>query len=91
MLINGQRIANKSGGAIDQLQRTSAASVERIEIVDAASLGIAGLSGQVANIILKATKAGLGPVRMESRLPRTFHRAGSIDRLDQLFQPDRPA
>src|SRR4051812_41874765 len=60
VLINDQRIANKSGGAIDQLQRTSASSVERIEVVDAASLGIAGLSGQVANVILKATRAGSG-------------------------------
>jgi hypothetical protein len=60
VLINGQRIANKSGGAIDQLQRTSAASVDRIEIVDAASLGIAGLAGQVANVILKEAKAGSG-------------------------------
>jgi hypothetical protein len=54
VLINGQRIANKSGGAVDQLKRTSATSVERIEIVDAASLGIAGLAGQVANVVLKA-------------------------------------
>ena len=53
VLINGQRIANKSGGAVDQLKRTSAANVERIEIVDAASLGIAGLAGQVANVVLK--------------------------------------
>ncbi|MFL6763824.1 MAG: TonB-dependent receptor plug domain-containing protein [Sphingomicrobium sp.] len=60
VLINGQRVANKSGGAVDQLQRTSASSVERIEIVDAASLGIAGLSGQVANIILKTTTKGTG-------------------------------
>jgi hypothetical protein len=60
VLINGQRIANKSGGAIDELQRTSASSVDRIEIVEAASLGIAGLSGQVANVILKETKAGSG-------------------------------
>src|SRR3954466_13072359 len=51
VLINGERIANKSGGAVDQLQRISAANVERIEIVDAASLGIAGLSGPVANVI----------------------------------------
>ena len=29
VLVNGQRIANKSGGAIDQLQRTSASVVER--------------------------------------------------------------
>ena len=54
VLINGERIANKSGGAVDQLQRIAATSVERIEIVDAASLGIAGLSGQVANVVLKA-------------------------------------
>jgi outer membrane receptor for ferrienterochelin and colicins len=58
VLINGQRITDKSGGAVDQLQRTAASSVERIEIVDAASLGIAGLSGQVANVVLKqAAKA----------------------------------
>ncbi len=60
VLINGQRIANKSGGAVDQLQRTSAASVDRIEIVEAASLGIPGLSGQVANVILKAQAKGSG-------------------------------
>jgi outer membrane receptor for ferrienterochelin and colicins len=60
VLVNGQRIANKSGGAIDQLQRTSASSVDRIEIVEAASLGIPGLSGQVANIILKSQTKGSG-------------------------------
>lgn len=59
VLINGQRVANKTG-AVDQLQRTPATSVERIEIVDAASLGIAGLSGQVANVILKETKKASG-------------------------------
>src|SRR5215212_11470909 len=60
VLINGQRIADKSGGAADQLKRTSAASVERIEIVEAASLGIAGLAGQVANVILKSQTKGSG-------------------------------
>jgi hypothetical protein len=54
VLINGQRIANKSGGAVDELKRVSAQNVERIEIVEAASLGIAGLSGAVANVIIKA-------------------------------------
>ncbi len=59
VLINGERIANKTGGAIAELQRVVAANVERIEIVDASTLGIAGLAGQVANIILKqARKAG---------------------------------
>jgi hypothetical protein len=60
VIINGQRVANKSGGAVDELQRTPASSVDRIEIVDAASIGIAGLSGQVANIILKTTGGGKG-------------------------------
>ena len=60
VLINGQRIANKSGGAVDQLQRISAGSVERIEIVDAASLGIAGLSGQVANVIVQQGQGSAG-------------------------------
>jgi outer membrane receptor for ferrienterochelin and colicins len=60
VLINGQRIANKSGGAIDQLQRVPASNVERIEIVEAASLGIAGLSGQVANVIIKTAQKSAG-------------------------------
>ncbi len=60
VLINGERIANKSGGAVDQLQRISAANVERIEVVDAASLGIAGLSGQVANVVLKSATQSSG-------------------------------
>jgi len=54
VLINGERIANKSGGAIDELRKVPAANVDRIEIVDASSLGIAGLVGQVANVIVKA-------------------------------------
>ena len=60
VLINGQRIANKSGGAVAELQKVNAGSVERIEIVEAARLGIAGLSGQVANVILKAAKKSSG-------------------------------
>jgi len=60
VLINGQRITNKSGGAIDELRRTPISNVQRIEIVEAASLGIAGLSGQVANVILSETKKASG-------------------------------
>src|SRR3954469_4315313 len=60
VLINGQRVANKSGGAVDQLQRTSAGNVDRIEIVEAGSLGIPGLAGQVANVILKSQAKGSG-------------------------------
>jgi outer membrane receptor for ferrienterochelin and colicins len=65
VLINGQRINNKNyaggaGGAVDQLQRTPAGNVDHIEIVDAAALGIAGLSGQVANVVLKTQKKATG-------------------------------
>src|SRR4029079_4644314 len=63
VLINGQRIANKLG-AVDQLQRTPATAVDLIKIVNAASLGIAGLSGQVANVVLKAG-AGKGSGQFE--------------------------
>ena len=60
VLINGQRIANKSGGAVNEARNVSAGDVERIEIVEAASLGIAGLTGQVANVILKAQRKASG-------------------------------
>ena len=59
VLINGQRIADKSGGAIDQARKAPATQVVRIEIVDAAQLGIAGLTGQVANVVLRQS-AGTG-------------------------------
>jgi outer membrane cobalamin receptor len=65
VLINGERINNKNygggdAGAVDELHRVPAADVERIEIVDAAALGIAGLSGQVANVIVKKGKKSSG-------------------------------
>lgn len=55
VLVNGDRIANKSGGAVDELRKVAAADVVRIEIVDASSLGIAGLTGQVANVVVKSS------------------------------------
>ena len=53
VLINGERVALKSESVFDRLQRISAEKVERIEIVDGSTLGIPGLSGQVANIVTK--------------------------------------
>ena len=53
VLIDGDRITNKSEGVFTQLQRIGTARVERIEIVDGATLGIAGLAGQVANVITR--------------------------------------
>jgi outer membrane receptor for ferrienterochelin and colicins len=71
VLINGQRVANKLG-AVDQLQRTPASSVARIEIVDAASLGVAGLTGQVANVILNETKKASGQFEYDANARAHF-------------------
>src|SRR5689334_23173927 len=73
VLINGQRINNKTG-AVDQLQRTPASSVVRIEIEDAASLGIAGLTGQVADVILNQTKKASGQFDYEANARAHFTR-----------------
>ena len=54
VLINGQRISGKSNPS-DQIGRITAKNVVKIEIVDANSLNIPGLSGQVANITTKST------------------------------------
>lgn len=54
VLINGQRISSKSTSARDALSRIPAENVEKIEIVDGASLDIPGLSGQVANVTAKS-------------------------------------
>jgi outer membrane receptor for ferrienterochelin and colicins len=60
VLIDSERVADKSGGAVQKLKITDASSVERIDLVDAAKLGIAGLSGLVANVILKKDVGGKG-------------------------------
>lgn len=51
VLINGERFSGKSNDVVSELSRISAANVQRIDIVDGATLNISGLSGQVANII----------------------------------------
>lgn len=55
VVINGQRLSGKSNDVITELGRIPAANVERIDIVDGATLDIPGLSGQVANVITKST------------------------------------
>jgi len=53
VLINSQRLSSKSQDVFDQLRRITAENVERIEIVDGATLDMPGLSGQVANVITR--------------------------------------
>lgn len=55
ILINGQRIADKSTDADTALARIAASAVRYIDIVDGASLSVPGLTGQVANIVLAET------------------------------------
>lgn len=82
VLINGQRATDKTGGAIAQLQKVPADDVERIEIKEAASLGIAGLTGQIADVILKANRKASGnyswnpQLRLHYAKPRWL--AGSV-------------
>ena len=54
VLINGQRISSKSSSAADVLSRIPASTVERIELLEGASLDIPGLSGLVVNVIAEA-------------------------------------
>ena len=55
VLLNGQRISNKSDDILAQLRRIPAGNVVRIEVRDGAALGIPGLSGQVANVVSRAS------------------------------------
>lgn len=54
VVVNGQRISGKSNDVVDELSRIPAQNVERIEIVDGATLNVPGLSGQVANVIVRS-------------------------------------
>lgn len=59
VLINGARISGKSVSADDALERIPASHVLSIALVDGTSVSIAGLSGQVVNVLTK-TGAGAG-------------------------------
>lgn len=64
VLIDGERVSSKSENLFDRLRRLNTDRVERIEIVDGATLGIPGLAGQVANVI---TRPGSVSGRFEYR------------------------
>jgi hypothetical protein len=51
VLVNGERLTGKSDDLFSRLARITPDRVVRIEIVDGGTLGIPGLSGQVANVI----------------------------------------
>ena len=67
VLFNGQRPSTKSDDLRTLLSRIPASTVERIEIVDGASLDIPGLSGQVANVVYTAGKGLSGQFSWEGQ------------------------
>lgn len=75
VLINGARSSGKQNSALVELSRLPANSVIKIIIRDGASLGIPGLSGDVADVLLNET------VTSGTWLWRTHHR----DRIDSVW------
>jgi outer membrane receptor for ferrienterochelin and colicins len=67
VLVNGRRVAGKSNDAETTLGRIAASSVIRIEVVDGARLGIPGLTGRVANVIVRASSLSV-QARWEGQL-----------------------
>lgn len=57
VLLNGERLSSKSDTISQRLARIAAGDVERIEMVDGATLDIPGLSGRVANIVTSGDAA----------------------------------
>mgnify|MGYP002621627919 CR=1 FL=1 len=56
VLINGQRMSGKSNEVIGELGRIPVQNVARIEVVDGSTLDVSGLSGLVANVIVRAER-----------------------------------
>lgn len=55
VLINGERLTVKSDTVEDQLKRINASDVVQIKIADGATLDVPGLSGKVANVVVRQT------------------------------------
>ena len=72
VLFNGQRPSSKSDDLRTQLSRIPAANVERIEIVDGATLDLPGLSGQVANVVYTAARGMAGQFSWEGQVRPHF-------------------
>jgi hypothetical protein len=56
ILINGERVTSKDTDVLEILENTPAGVVQRIEVADAAALGVTGLTGQVANVVIIRTE-----------------------------------
>lgn len=77
VLINGRRISGKANGPVEALRRIPLEDVVRLELVDGASLGIGGLTGQVLNVVTSAS----GRVTGQFRYNPEFRSFGTPARL----------
>lgn len=77
VLVNGRRISGKANGPVEALRRIPVEDVVRLELVDGASLGIGGLTGQVLNVVTSAT----GRVTGQFRYNPEFRSFGTPARL----------
>jgi outer membrane receptor for ferrienterochelin and colicin len=82
LLINGQRIAGKDNSTQDQLDRITAAEVERIEIIrdTSGALNVRGASEVINIILLEAASRSSTRVELVDRLNHddTFETGGSL-------------
>jgi len=77
VLINGLRISGKANGPVEALRRIPTEDVVRLELVDGASLGIGGLTGQVLNVVTNAS----GRITGQFRYNLEFRSFGTPARL----------
>jgi len=77
VLINGRRISGKANGPTEALRRIPVEDVVRLELVDGASLGIGGLTGQVLNVVTSAS----GQISGQFRYNPEFRSFGTPARL----------
>jgi len=54
VLINGRQVSSKNSTIRDELERLTVGKVVQIDIIDGTSLGIPGLTGDVANVITRS-------------------------------------
>lgn len=71
ILVNGERVTGKGNDARSVLRQIAASAVERIEVVDGATLGIPGLTGRVANVIVNSGGVA-GQFRYEAQFRRNI-------------------
>lgn len=77
VLVNGRRISGKANGPVEALRRVPVEDVVRLELVDGASLGIGGLTGQVLNVVTIAS----GRISGQFRYNPEFRSFGTPVRL----------